>query len=256
MPAIFPMKKLAFFVFILLLSNFSFAEAPKTFSQAKYLLKKQVYFDQNENGFIGTSYCGCNWQWVGRSGGRTDLASCGYIIRAQEVRANRTEYEHVVTAYAMGSQRQCWQNGGRKNCIVTDEQFKRMEADMHNLTIVIGEVNADRSNYRFGMVAGEPEIYGQCTSKTDFKNRIFEPRDEVKGMIARINFYVHDRYNLRMSDQQQRLFMAWDKQYPVSEWEKLRNQRIAGVVGYENAFVSGKRKWTLKHKNSGDGLRK
>lgn len=241
---------------LLLLSSFSFAQAPQSFSQAKYLLKKHVYFDQNQDGHIGTSYCGCDWQWVGRSGGRTDLASCGYTIRAQEVRANRTEYEHVVAAYAMGSQRQCWQKGGRKNCVSTDEQFKIMEADMHNLTVVIGEVNADRSNYRFGMVAGEAGMYGQCQSKTDFKNRVFEPRDEVKGMVARINFYVHDRYNLRMSDQQQRLFMAWDKQFPVSKWEKVRNQRIAEVVGHENEFVSGKRKWTLKHKNRGDGLLK
>lgn len=235
-------------LFSLFLSSFSLAEAPRNFSQAKYLLKKHVYFDQNENGFIGSSYCGCNWQWVGRSGGRTDLASCGYTIRAQEVRANRTEYEHVVTAYALGNQRQCWQNGGRKNCVATDEQFRIMEADMHNLTIVIGEVNADRSNYRFGMVSGEPKMYGQCRSKTDFKNRIFEPRDEVKGMVARINFYMHDHYNLRMSDQQQRLFIAWDKQYPVTEWERLRDQRIANVQGHHNPYVSQGKKWRLGQK--------
>ena len=242
-------------VFLPLLFSVLVAAAPPTsFSTAKTLLKQHVYFDQNENGFLGTSYCGCDWQWVGRSGGRVDLDSCGYEIRAQEVRAKRTEYEHIVTAYAMGSQRQCWQNGGRKNCIKTDAEFAAMEANLFNLTIVIGETNADRSNYRYGMVSGNDALYGQCRSKTDFKNRVFEPRDEVKGLVARTNFYIHDRYNLRMSSQQQKLFMAWDKLYPVTTWELERNRRIAKIMGHENAFVSGKRKWTLNHKNSGEGL--
>lgn len=255
---ILPVPRIAYFALLSLslwlLSALAVAQAPQNFSQAKYLLKKNVYFDQNENGFIGSSYCGCDWQWVGRSGGRTDLASCGYEIRAQEVRANRTEYEHVVAAYAMGSQRQCWQNGGRKNCVATDEQFSVMEANMHNLTVVIGEVNADRSNYRFGMVSGNSAMYGQCNSKTDFKQRVFEPRDEVKGMVARINFYMHDRYNLRMSEQQQRLFMAWHKQFPVSEWERIRDKRIANVMGHSNPFVTGEKQWSLGFKPSGEGL--
>src|SRR5690554_3126221 len=149
------------------------AEAPVNFSAAKVLLKQQVYFDQNKSGYLGTSYCGCDWQWVGRSGGRVDLDSCGYEIRAQEVRAKRTEIEHIVTAYAMGSQRQCWQNGGRKNCVKTDAEFAAMEANLFNLTVVIGEVNGDRSNYRYGMVIGNDVMYGQCRSKTDFKSRVF-----------------------------------------------------------------------------------
>lgn len=230
------------------------AEAPVNFSAAKVLLKQQVYFDQNKSGYLGTSYCGCDWQWVGRSGGRVDLDSCGYEIRAQEVRAKRTEIEHIVTAYAMGSQRQCWQNGGRKNCVKTDAEFAAMEANLFNLTVVIGEVNGDRSNYRYGMVIGNDAMYGQCRSKTDFKSRVFEPRDEVKGLVARTHFYMHDRYNLRMSSQQQKLFMAWDKLYPATAWELERNRRIAKIMGHENAFVSGRRKWTLNHKNSGEGL--
>lgn len=53
------------------LSAFSaFGSAPETFSQAKIILKEQIYFDQNQNGSMGTIYCGCDWQWVGRSGGK------------------------------------------------------------------------------------------------------------------------------------------------------------------------------------------
>ena len=48
--------------------------------------------------------------------------------------------------------RQCWQEGGRKNCIKTDAVFKKMEADLYNLKPAIGEVNGDRSNYQFAVL--------------------------------------------------------------------------------------------------------
>lgn len=241
--------------FALLLFAVSAAAAPPTnFNQAKVLLKERVYHDQNVSGALGTLYCGCDWRWTGRSGGVVDHASCGYEVRAQANRANRIEWEHVMPASHFGQQRQCWQAGGRSNCTANDSFFSLMEADMHNLSPAIGEVNADRSNYRFGVAGSGSVTYGQCSSKTNFKGRVFEPRDEAKGFVARVNFYMHDRYNLRMSEQQQRLFLAWDKAYPVSAWELERNRRIAAVTGNANPFVTGERVWSLGHKNAGDGL--
>ncbi len=244
-------------VFFLTLLSISVYAAPANFSHAKSLLKQKVYFDQNAGGALGTTYCGCDWIWVGRSGGRVDHTSCGYVVRAQQTRAARTEWEHITTMYSIGHQRQCWKNGGRKNCNATDPVFNVIEADMHNLTPIIGEVNADRSNYRMGMVSNEHNgMYGQCTSKTDFKQRVFEPRDEAKGMVARAHFYIADRYNLKnlMSTQQQKIFMVWDKQFPVGEWELKRNSRIATVMGHANEFVTGKKVWKLGHRNSGKGV--
>jgi len=250
-----------FFIFVLTLLSLTFATAapPTNFSQAKAYAKQHVYYDQGVSGALGTTYCGCDWRWVGRSGGRTDLDSCEYVIRSPQSkhmvsRAERTEWEHIVSAYSFGNQRQCWQQGGRKNCNATDPVFNEMEADMHNLTPVIGEVNADRSNYRMGMVSGNDGMYGKCTSKTDFKQRIFEPRNKAKGLVARIHFYMHDRYALSMSKQQQRLFMAWDKQHPASQWELERDRRIAQVVGHSNEFVTGEHSWSLGYKTRGDGV--
>jgi endonuclease I len=40
-------------------------------------------------------------------------------------RAARIEWEHIVPAWQIGHQRQCWQEGGRKNCTRNDEVFKR-----------------------------------------------------------------------------------------------------------------------------------
>jgi deoxyribonuclease I len=225
-----------------------------SFREAKVKLKQDVYFDQTIKG-EGTFYCGCDWRWVGKSGGRVELNSCGYKVRAQENRAKRTEYEHVTSAWALGHQRQCWQKGGRKNCVKTDPTFREMEADPHNLVIAIGEVNADRSNYSFGELPGSTSSYGQCKTKVDFKQRRVEPRNEVKGQVARINFYMHDRYNLNMSKQQQQLMMAWNSKYKVTEWEIKRDNRIAKLTGHNNPFVTGEKTWTLGHKNSGEGVK-
>lgn len=238
----------------LVLSALLHNPAPENFTQAKKLAREQIYHDQNSNQNPGTLYCGCNWQWTGASGGRIELESCGYKIRNQETRAKRIEWEHIVPASWLGNQRQCWKNGGRKNCSDNDPVFSRMEADLHNLAPVIGEVNADRSNYQFASIGGKARQYGKCTSQTDFKQRRFEPRDEVKGMVARVSFYMHDRYDLRMSKQQQQLLMSWHEKYPPNAWELERDRRTAKLMGHSNEFVTGKRNWSLNHQNSGDGL--
>jgi len=159
-----------------------------------------------------------------------------------------------VPAHSFGQQRKCWQEGGRKRCVADDPVFRMMEADMHNLIPSAGELNADRSNFRFGILPSTPRRHGACDFKVDFKARIVEPRDDVKGMFARIYFYMHDRYDLRMSDQQQRLLMAWDKMYPATAWELERDRRIAKIMGHSNPFVVGTRQWTRGHRNIADGI--
>lgn len=216
----------------LLFNTFVFA-APENFEQAKRLLSTKIYHDRPI-----TFYCECPIVWKGSKGaGEVDLAGCGYGVRKNETRAKRVEWEHVMPAHSFGEQRQCWQNGERKNCVATDPVFRQMEADMHNLVPSIGEVNGDRSNYRFGMLPSTPYQHGKCDFKVDFKQRVAQPRPEIRGDIARIYFYMHDRYSLRMSDQQRKLFEAWARQDPVDEWERERNRRITQHMGHGNAYI-------------------
>ncbi|MDZ5602697.1 endonuclease [Pseudomonas sp. RP23018S] len=231
----------------------TFASPPDTFTQAKVVAKEKVYLDQASSA-TGDLYCGCKWQWVGKSGGRIDPASCGYTTRKQANRAERTEWEHIVPAWTFGHQRQCWQNGGRKQCVDNDPVFRAMEADLFNLYPAVGEVNGDRSNFNYGMTSGVAPQYGQCKTRIDFQQRTAEPRDEVKGLVARTTFYMFDRYKLNMSNQQQRLLMAWDKQFPVNAWEKERDRRISAIMGHGNPFVSGARQWSQGYKPVGDGV--
>lgn len=199
---------------------------PANFNEAKRMAAR-IYADHTR-----TFYCDCEFR-----GKRIDARSCGYEPRKNAERGSRLEWEHVVPAWEFGHQRQCWQNGGRRNCVKTDEQFRRMEADLHNLVPSVGELNGDRSNFRFGMIEGEPRAYGQCDFEVNFKLRRAEPKDDRRGDVARVYFYMRDQYGLQISRQQTQLFTAWDKLDPPDAWECERDRRISRLQGHGNPHL-------------------
>ncbi|SCA55912.1 DNA-specific endonuclease I [Candidatus Terasakiella magnetica] len=221
---------------MLVLPTFAMAEHPKSFSKAKKLAVKI------HKGMETTFYCGCDYAYKGKK--LIPVAeSCGYEPRKPVTkkgkpnsRATRIEWEHVMPAYWFGHQRQCWQDGGRKAC-KKDPEFSKMEADLHNLVPAIGELNGDRSNYRFTMLEGEPRKYGKCDFEVNFKAKKAEPAPEVRGDIARIYFYMAEQYGLKLSKQQKKLLKAWDKSDPVSAYEVERNNRIKAVQGNANPYI-------------------
>jgi len=141
-----------------------------------------------------------------------------------------------MPAHHFGQHLTCWREGGRNAC-KKDPVFKAMEGDMHNLVPAVGEVNGDRSNFKYGMLEGEKRVYGQCDAEVDFKAKRFEPAPEVRGDIARTYFYMSNKYKVRLSKQQTKMLQAWNKQDPVSQWERIRNQRIAAIQGSRNPFI-------------------
>lgn len=183
----------------------------------------------------GSFYCGCKIEWQGKKG-IPDLESCGYQPRKNLNRASRIEWEHVVPAWQFGHQMQCWQDGGRKNCAKIP-QYVKIETDLHNLQPAVGEVNGDRNNFMYSQWRGGEGQYGQCQMKVDFKNKQAEPPARARGAIARTYFYMRDQYNIRLSKQQTQLFDVWNRQYPVTKWECLRDQRIANMQGNHNPYV-------------------
>ena len=228
------MHKFLITVFLIsFLPNLATAAPQKqNFNWAKTQLIK-IYKDNPEQ---QTFYCGCDFSFTGKKG-IVDFASCGYKVRKDENRGSRIEWEHVMPAHNFGSQLQCWQEGGRKNCAKV-EMFNVMEGDLHNIRPSIGEVNGDRSNYGFSQFTKQFNQYGQCQSAVDFKNKRFQPRDSVRGVIARTYFYMSEQYNIRLSKQDKQLMTAWDKTYPPSEWECQRNLIIEKIQGNDNQFIS------------------
>ena len=229
-----------------LIAALIFLSVNSAYSQDKVIsfssAKKQMVKIYQTNPNASTFYCECKIMWKGKKG-IPNSESCGYTPRNEltkkgnvNKRAKRIEWEHVMPAFRFGSQLQCWQNGGRKACKKV-KAFKQMEGDLHNLVPAVGELNADRSNYRFDMIKGEKRRYGQCNFEVDFKAKRAEPPENVQGDIARTYFYMADRYNLKLSKSQKKLLRAWNKSDPVDSWERKRNQKIQGIQSNTNPFV-------------------
>ena len=211
-------------------TSFSYAEVPSSFRSAKKAAAK-IY-----DGAEVTFYCGCKYNDKSIVPG-----SCGYKARKNATRGKRLEWEHVVSAYELGRNRKCWKKnkklGTRANCNKEDSRFVTMTSDLHNLVPAVGELNADRSNFRFAPLSGEVRNYGQCDFEVDFKQRVTEPPVSVRGDIARIYYYMSTEYGLKISQKQLNIFQVWNKIDPVDNWERERNRRIFLKQGKENRYV-------------------
>lgn len=219
-------------VLLLFVVNSAFAVAPKDFNAAKRQLRS-LYPSQST-----TWYCGCSFRWQGDKA-KLDLASCGYKVRKNVQRAQRLEWEHVVPAQQFGHQMSCWQQGGRDLCERKDPAFAKIEGDLFNLRPSIGEVNGDRAHYRFAHLRDRETPYGACDMEIDHQQELVEPRDAIKGDIARIYFYMMDRYKVPVTPRERTLLQQWHQQDPVDSQELELNQRIARVMGWPNPYVSG-----------------
>jgi deoxyribonuclease-1 len=195
-------------------------------------------------------YCGCDFAAnKRRSGGMIDPKRCGYVPRKNRARGKVLEWEHVVPAYYFGRTRVCWSGHkrcvssagkrfkGRQCCARVDRTFKLIEADLHNLTPAVGELNGDRSNLPFGIVEGEPREYGACDFEIGGKPRVTEPREQVRGDAARIWLYMSETYAIKLTAAQRKMFSAWAQADPLDEWERLRDRRIRAAQGNSNPHV-------------------
>ena len=234
----------------LLLVTSAVADPPprplETFDSAKRVARDVIYAGQHTE-----FYCGCAFvPTETRSGGTIDASECGYVPRRNKARGKVLEWEHVVPAYYFGHQRTCWRKGnakcvrsdgkafkGRQCCSRVDKAFRRTEADLHNLTPAVGEINGDRSNLPYGEVAGEASDYGKCDFKIGGKPRIAEPRNEVKGDAARIWLYMSETYGIELTEARREMFDRWTIEDPPDDWERFRDVRIEAAQGNKNAFV-------------------
>jgi deoxyribonuclease-1 len=235
------MKLLLIILSFILLSSDVYSQNTiiTSFSKSKKLLLK-VYKDNPV-----TLYCGCSFR-----GKKPNLSSCGYIPKKDKKRANRIEWEHVVPAHAFGKSFSEWSKGhpkcvskkrkkfkGRKCAQKINEEYRKMQADMFNLYPAIGEVNGRRSNYSMAIIEGEKREFGKCD--VEIESRKVEPREEIRGEIARTYMYMDSVYPGRgiISKKNRKLFDAWNKSDPVDQWECERARRIEKIQGNRNEVV-------------------
>jgi deoxyribonuclease I len=206
-------------------------------------------------------YCGCTFLGAPGRAMRVDLSGCGYVPARDAARAERIEWEHAVPASAFGHTFSAWRDGdarcvdtrgrpfhGRKCARVASAEFARIEADLHNLFPVVGEVNGLRGDLPMGVLdppgrayahagGGSSFTFGACQSAID--HGVFLPRREVRGDLARAYKYMNESYPERslIDDAHRPIFDAWDREDPPDAWERERNGRIEARQGNANDFI-------------------
>ena len=131
------------------------------------------------------------------------------------------------------------------------------KSDMHHLYPTRGNVNSSRGNKPFDEINDDqtdkwwrldyyetsiPNQFIDEFSEVDNDNEKFEPREDVKGNIARSMFYFYTIYNdvanQNFFDIQKDILYEWHKQDPVDEIELSRTYAIAGYQNnIPNPFV-------------------
>jgi len=122
-------------------------------------------------------------------------------------------------------------------------------SDLHNIfPILQEECNGVRSNYPFGEVESIEYNYGQTKfGQNEFGQNCYEPRDGIKGDVARAVFYtamkgsewslpeyISDAINY---GQNEFILKSWHFQDLPDNFEKTRNEYIYSVQGNRNAFI-------------------
>ena len=196
--------------------------ADASFTASKRLLK--TVYEEHQRTF----YCDCSYSYENK-GNMIDRDSCGYLPRnpktkkgKENQRARRIEWEHVMPAENFGRHLPCWKEGGRQHCREVSATFREMEADMMNLVPAVGELNGDRSNYRYSPFDPMPGQYGECRFQVDFKARRAMVRPEIRGDIARIWFYMSAKYDIPLSKQERRMMEVWANEDPEDTWEQRK----------------------------------
>lgn len=143
-----------------------------------------------------------------------------------------------------------------------------MKTDLFHVVPTDGYVNNQRGNYPFGECEGGTRLtngsyrakgrLGTCTT-TGYSGKVWEPDDEYKGDFARIYFYMATCYNNRIAswpgndsnaaavlagnsypvykDWYIAMLLKWDREDPVSERERERNDAVYDIQKNRNPYV-------------------
>ena len=216
----------------------AFSSLPQSFQEAKRLAY-EIFKDHPE-----TLYCHCRYT----ANKEVDLTSCNLENLETKSNSHKLQFEHMMSAENMGKQFACWREPlcqdkkgkpykGRRCCQKSDKTFRQAEAELYNLWPESGFINRLRSNYRFAEIPEGSTLQG-CNFKVDKLRRKVEPEDKVKGIVARAHLLMADKYHLRLSKKQRKLFVEWNSRFMPSDWEREWAARIESIEGYSNPYIA------------------
>ncbi len=123
-------------------------------------------------------------------------------------------------------------------CCQRDNQFQEMQKDLHNLVPETRQLKKERERYRFAELSNTPSKKSGCHFVIDKKSKQLEPALSKRGMIARAYLYMKDTYPFRLTDEEMALYLKWHEQYPVTQDERERNEKIFLMQGRRNHWVN------------------
>ena len=109
------------------------------------------------------------------------------------------------------------------------------KCDLHHLFPADAKANGLRGNHPFGYARNVS--WEQGGSKFDNTQNVFEIRKEQRGNTARGMFYFSIRYNMPIDPKQEKVLREWNRQDPVDEKERKRNDKIQNIQNNRNPFV-------------------
>lgn len=122
-------------------------------------------------------------------------------------------------------------------------RVQRAMADLQNLWPAFQRVNSSRSNLRYGEIPGEdarryPEFCPDF-ERTAGAKAIVEPRDGIKGDVARSLVYMHFVYGLPLENAvaDKGLLLGWMQADPPDAEELRRNALIDQLQGTPNPLL-------------------
>ena len=123
-----------------------------------------------------------------------------------------------------------------------NDAYGYAEADLHNLWPAIGNINSSRQDKSLGEIPGEEqrrfEEYCPAYERTDGQDAIVEPRDAVKGDMARSLLYMLDAYSLKLPpDMELDMLLKWHPADPPDDNERWRNLTIERLQGTRNSYI-------------------
>lgn len=153
-----------------------------------------------------------------------------------------------------------------------DNSDRGAGADIHHLKPADPKVNSTRSNYAYADLnkSGTEIKYNNKGTGNYYENSKFEPRDEIKGDVARILMYMYTHYSSDVTANADRLdeddtnttsktgslditkvvytvegtataafdlLLEWNELDPVDEFEMNRNNYCTSVTGTRNPFI-------------------
>jgi len=170
------------------------------------------------------------WNKLYSSGGET--LYCGKKFNGNFDRA--INIEHVMPMSWAIRKFKCTD---RASCRKRFSEFNRLESDMHNLYPALKNINRLRGSYPFAIISGESRQFGRCDFEISKSRRVVEPRESVRGNIARSILYMHHVYGIKIRTKQGNLLKKWNLQDLPDNNEKRRNNRIEKIQGNRNPFI-------------------